>query len=192
MKKTFLAGLLLSILFGGCGKSIDANTTYPYFLNAYIQNIKYSTSSVATFRLQSQPGCIASKVYDITNIGQINVSGFYLDCYIKHYAKNSDFSPTKATAYKMYDAGLLLSATPCNGDLIVGLVDNSIPNLFNNTVLQSANIVNSITNIAKTADSSAAYYTYLIKGNFSCNFKNTNSLVIPVVGDYSVPIKVSR
>jgi hypothetical protein len=183
--------VLLMIGVSACSKPDPYTSNYDYFLDAYINNVKYTTSSVASFVQQNQSGCVANKTYTLTNLGQINVDKYFLDVYLKHYSKNSDFSSVKPNAHKIYDGGQLLSASTCNCDLIIGLVDNSIPSIYNNTILQSTNIVNNITVITKK-DSTAATYTYLISGNFSCNFKNTNNAVIPVVGNYSIPIKVVK
>jgi hypothetical protein len=194
--KKYSVGLLLCYLLFGCGKTSSNNSNSAYFLNTTIKGVAYSTSSVSTFVLSNQSGCVSNKNYNVTNMGQINVDAFYLDCYIKHYANNVDFLPTITTAskttHKIYDAGLLLSGTGCNYDLIIGLVDNSIPSgSFNNTVLMSTGITNSITSATKL-DSTAAYIRYLIKGNFSCKFKNTNNDSIPVTGQFAIPIKVAK
>ena len=191
MRRYLLSILIFCFVLLACGKDNTNNATYPYYLNTYIQNVKYSTSSVATFLLANQQGCVANKNYTLTNVGQINVDAFYLDCYIKHYSNNVDFAPTKPGSHKIFDGGSLLTTSDCNCDLVIGLVDNSIPNLFSNTVLQSTNIVHTITAIAKK-DSTANSMTYVITGNFSCNFKNTNNVIIPVVGTYSVPVKTAR
>jgi hypothetical protein len=181
----------MSVSIYACSKPDDATTNYDYFLNAYINNVKFTTNTVAAFVQPNQLGCVANKTYTLTNVGQINVDSFFLDVYLKHYSKYADFSAIKPGAHKIYDGGQLLSATPCNCDLVIGLVDNSIPSIYNNTILQSTNIVNNITAITKK-DSTTAAYTYLITGNFSCNFKNTNNVSIPVVGSYSIPIKLAR
>jgi hypothetical protein len=181
----------MSVGICACSKPDVADNSYGYFLDTYINNVKYTTSSVATFVQPNQLGCVANKTYTLTNVGQINVDSYFLDVYIKHYSKNVDFATIKPSAHKIFDGGQLLSASPCNCDLVIGLVDNSIPSIYNNTLLQSTNIVNNITSITKK-DSTTATYTYLMSGNFSCNFKNTNSAMIPVVGTYSIPIKVSR
>lgn len=191
MKRYLVYGLMFSVALAACGKTSDNNVSSPYFLNAYIQNVKYSTSSVSTFVLPNQQGCVSNKSYNITNIGQINVDAYYLDCYIKHYTNNLDFAPIKPGAHRIFDGGLLLSTGGCNGDLVIGLIDNSIPSLFSNTVLAPANVVNNITSITKK-DSTATYVTYIVKGNFSCNFKNTNNVVIPVVGSYNIPLKEAK
>ncbi|NDA64498.1 MAG: hypothetical protein EBX50_21085, partial [Chitinophagia bacterium] len=149
------------------------------------------TNSVSTLVLANQTGCLTTKSYSVTNVGQINVDSFFLDCYIKHHNKNIDIATMKAGAYKIYDGGQLLSSSGCNGDLIIGLVDNSIPSIFNNTILQSTNIVHNITNITKK-DSTTTTITYVITGNFSCNFKNTNNRIIPVVGTYKLPLKAAK
>lgn len=181
----------MSVCVYACSKPDDATTNYDYFLNAYINNVKFTTNTVAAFVQTNQLGCVANKTYTLTNVGQINVDSFFLDVYLKHYSKYADFSAIKPGAHKIYDGGQLLSATPCNCDLVIGLVDNSIPSIYNNTILQSTNIVNNITAITKK-DSTTVAYTYLITGNFSCNFKNTNNVNIPVVGSYSIPIKLAR
>ena len=191
MKKYVLGSLLFCFALAACSKSTDTNGSYPYYLNAFIQNVKYSTSSVSTFGLSNQQGCVANKSYALTNIGQINVDAFFLDCYFKHYTNNTDFTTTKPGAHKIFDGGVLLTTSDCNCDLVIGLVDNSIPSLFNNTLLQSTNIVNNVTSISRK-DTTATYITYIISGNFSCNFKNTNNVIIPVVGNYMIPIKESR
>ena len=183
--------LVISSSLYSCSKPDAADNSYGYFLDAYINNVKYTTSSVASFVQPNQLGCVANKAYTLTNLGQINVDSYFLDVYLKHYSKNVDFATIKPGAHKIYDGGQLLSATTCNCDLVIGLVDNSIPSIYNNTILQSTNIVNNITAITKK-DSTAATYTYLISGNFSCNFKNTNSVTIPVVGNYTIPIKIAR
>lgn len=174
-----------------CGKDDDTVTNYDYFLNTFINNVKYTTSSVSTLTLPNQTGCLSTKTYNVTNVGQINVDSFFLDCYIKHFSKNIDLTTMKTGSYKIYDGGQLLSSTGCNGDLIIGLVDNSIPSIFNNTILQTTNQVHTITNITRK-DTTATTITYEITGNFSCSFKNTNNRIIPVVGTYKIPIKAAK
>ena len=83
MKKYLLGYLLFCFGLAACSKSTDTNGSYPYYLNAYIQNVKYSTSSVSTFGLSNQQGCVANKSYALTNIGQINVDAYFLDCYFQ-------------------------------------------------------------------------------------------------------------
>jgi hypothetical protein len=187
----FALYLLMSFAGFSCGKDDEALTNYEYFLNTYINNVKYTTNSVSTVVLSNQPGCISTRTFNITNIGQINVDSFFLDCYFKHYSKNTDFAAMKVGSYKIIDAGQLLSSSGCNGDLVIGLVDNSIPSLFNNTIIQPTNIVHTITSIAKK-DSTANSITYVVSGNFSCNFKNTNNRIIPVVGSYKMPVKAAK
>ena len=192
--KKYSIGLLICYLLFGCGKTSSNISTSAYFLNTTIKGVAYSTNSVSTFVLSNQSGCVANKSYNVTNMGQINVDAFYLDCYIKHYANNVDFFPTTKTpgSHKIYDGGLLLSNPGCNYDIIIGLVDNSIASgSFNNTVLMSTGIINSITSATKL-DSTTAYIRYLIKGNFSCKFKNTNNDSIPVTGQFAIPIKVAK
>jgi len=187
----FALYLLMSFAGFSCGKDDEALTNYEYFLNTFISKIKYTTNSVSTVVLSNQPGCLTTKTFSITNIGQINVDSFFLDCYFKHYSKNTDFAAMKVGSYKIIDAGQLLSSSGCNGDLVIGLVDNSIPSLFNNTIIQPTNIVHTITSIAKK-DSTANSITYVVSGNFSCNFKNTNNRIIPVVGSYKMPVKAAK
>lgn len=193
MKNSSLLILVFSfaIIVLSCSKPDEATKTYDYYLNVYINNVKYSTNNVANFVQPNQTGCVANKPYSLTNVGQINVDSFFLDVYIKHYSRNSDFSSVKPGNHKIYDGGQLLSGTNCNCDLAIGLVDNSIPSIYNNTILQTTNIVNNITSIKKK-DSTDLTMTYIINGNFSCNFKNTRNAIIPVVGNFSVPIKVAR
>lgn len=191
MKRYLLVALILSFILAGCSKSSTDNSTYQYYLTVYIQSVKYSTSSVTTFGLPNQQGCVANKSFNLTSVGQINVDAYYLDCYIKHYANNVDFAPIKPGTHKIFDGGTLLGTNDCNYDLVIGLVDNSIPNLFNNTILQSTNTVHNVTAITKK-DSTANSMTYAVTGNFSCNFKNTNNAIISVVGSYVIPLKEAR
>lgn len=191
MKRYLLASLIFCFGLAACSKTRDTNTNYEYSLSAYIQSVKYSTNSVSTFVLPNQQGCVANKNYTLTSVGQINVNEYYLDCYIKHYSNNVDFAPTKVGAHKIFDGGTLLGITNCNCDLVIGLVDNSIPNLFNNTILQATNAVHNVTAITKK-DSTVNSMTYSVTGNFTCNFKNTNNAIISVVGTYVIPIKTAR
>ncbi|MEI8111064.1 MAG: hypothetical protein WCH59_08740 [Chitinophagia bacterium] len=193
--RTYLYRFLFSCLIGcvglACGKDDETLTNYDYFLNTYINNVKYTTNSVSTLVLSNQTGCLSTKLYSVTNVGQINVDSFFLDCYFKHYTKSIDFALMKTGTFKIYDGGQLLSSTGCTGDLVIGLVDNSIPSIFNNTILQTTNIVHNITSITKK-DSTANSITYVVAGNFSCNFKNTNNRIIPVVGTYKLPVKAAK
>lgn len=186
MNKFF--GFILLFLLSACKKSNDGTLNYPYHLNTTINTTNYVTNSVATFGLKNETGCVANKSFDLTNVGQIDVDAYFLDCYFKHYTNNIDFSSTKPGYHRIFDGGDLLKSNQCNGDLIIGLVDNNIPNLYNNTILQSNNIVNRITNITKI-DSSDNTITYSVSGKFSCSFKNTNNVVISVSGDYVLPVK---
>lgn len=192
--RTFFYRFLFLCLIGSiglaCGKDEDT-TNYEYFLNTFINGVKYSTNSVSSFVLSNQSGCLSTKTYNVTNVGQVNVDSFFLDCYFKHFNKNIDIATMKVGTFRIYDGGQLLSSTGCNGDLVIGLVDNSIPSIFNNTILQTTNIVHTITNITKK-DSTANSITYVIAGNFSCNFKNTNNRIIPVVGSYKMPVKAAK
>ena len=192
-KLNFKLLLLLNVILclSACSKPDVTDNNYGYSLDTYINNVKYTTSSVATFVQPNQLGCVANKTYSLTNVGQINVDSYFLDVYLKHYSINVDFATVKTGAHKIYDGGQLLSATTCHYDLIIGLVDNSIPSIYNNTILQTTNITNNITSIVKK-DSTTATYTYLVSGNFSCNFKNTNNATIPVVGSYTIPLKIAR
>lgn len=192
--RTYLYRFLFSCLIGSiglaCGKDEDT-TNYEYYLNTFINGVKYSTNSVSSIVLSNQSGCLSTKTYNVTNVGQVNVDSFFLDCYFKHFNKNIDIATMKVGSYRIYDGGQLLSSTGCNGDLVIGLVDNSIPSIFNNTILQSTNIVHTITNITKK-DSTVNSITYVITGNFSCNFKNTNNRIMPVVGSYKMPVKAAK
>lgn len=179
---------LVSLGIHSCRKTDNQTMNYPYHLNATINKVNYTTNSVSTFGLVNEPGCVANKSFDLTNIGQINVDAFFIDCYFKHFSNNADFALTKPGAHRIFDGGDLLKSNQCNGDLIIGLVDNSIPNLYNTTILVPTNISNKITAISKV-DSSATSITYSISGNFSCTFKNANNIIIPVSGDYVIPIK---
>lgn len=181
----------LMVFAFSCSKPDEVVSSYDYYLNVYINNVKYNTNNVANFVQPNQTGCVANKPYTLTNVGQINVDSFFLDVYLKHYSKYVDFSNVKPGNHKIYDGGQLLSGTNCNCDLAIGLVDNNIPSIYNNTILQTTNIVNNITSIKKK-DSTALTMTYIVNGNFSCNFKNTKNAIIPVVGNFSVPIKVTR
>jgi hypothetical protein len=183
--------LTISIVLNACSKPDPLDNAYGYSLDTYINNVKYTTSSVASFIQPNQLGCVANKTYTLTNVGQINVDNYFLDVYLKHYSKYTDFAVVKPGAHKIFDGGQLLSATTCNYDLVIGLVDNSIPSIYNNTILQTTNIINNITTITKK-DSTAATYTYVVTGNFSCNFKNTNNSIIPVVGSYTIPLKIAK
>lgn len=191
---TYLFRVLFFCLIGSiglaCGKDEDT-TNYEYFLNTFINGVKYSTNSVSSFVLSNQTGCLSTKSYNVTNVGQVNVDSFFLDCYFKHFNKNTDIASMKVGTYRIYDGGQLLSSTGCNGDLVIGLVDNNIPSIFNNTILQSTNIVHTITSITRK-DSTVNSITYVITGNFSCNFKNTNNRIIPVVGSYKMPVKAAK
>lgn len=191
MGQIIISALFIILVNISCSKPDASSSNYDYFLDVYINNVKYSTNNVSTFVQNNQTGCVANKVYTLTNIGQINVDNYFLDVYLKHYSKNTDFASVKPAAHKLFDGGQLLNGTYCNCDIALGLVDNSIPSIYNNTILQSTNMVNNITSITKK-DSTVATYTYIINGNFSCNFKNTNNVTIPVVGNFSVPIKVAR
>jgi hypothetical protein len=189
---TLLIAFTILVITGfSCGKDDDSLTNYEYYLNTFINDVKYTTSSVSTLVLGNQTGCLSTRSYSLTNVGQINVDSFFLDCYIKHFNKNSDITSMKAGTYRIFDGGQLLSSAGCNGDLIIGLVDNSIPSIFNNTILQTSGIVHTITNITRK-DSTPATITYVITGNFKCNFKNTNNRIIPIVGAYKIPIKAAR
>ncbi|MDE3236946.1 MAG: hypothetical protein KGO81_13415 [Bacteroidota bacterium] len=187
MSHRLLTLLCVILLMAACKKSTDT-TNYPYHLNVSINKVNYTTSSVCTFGLTNEPGCVAGKSFDVTNAGQINVDAFFLDCYFKHYTNNSDFASTKPGSHKIFDGGDLLKSNQCNCDLIIGLVDNGILNLYNTTILQPANIVHKVTGIRKV-DSTATTITYAVAGSFSCYFKNTNNVMIPVTGDYVLPIK---
>jgi len=189
--KKYLPLFSLVLLYAACTKSTNDTVNYPYHLNVSINKVNYTTSSVATFGLSNEPGCVANKSFDITNAGQIDVQDYFLDCYFKHYTYNADFAPTKPGAHKIFDGGDLLKTNQCNCDLVIGLVDNSISNLYATTILQSTNIVHKVTKITKV-DSTATTYTYSVTGNFSCTFLNANNVVIPVSGDYVLPVKETR
>jgi len=183
-----LMAIFFSLVTFSCKKTDTQTTNYPYHLNVTINKINYTTNSISTFGLLNEPGCVVNKSFDLTNIGQINVDAFFIDCYFKHFSNNIDFALTKPGTHRIFDGGDLLKSNQCNGDLIIGLVDNSIPNLYNTTILLPTNIINKITNISKI-DSTSNSITYSISGNFSCNFKNANNITIPITGDYVIPIK---
>ncbi|MFC4232358.1 hypothetical protein ACFOW1_10680 [Parasediminibacterium paludis] len=191
-KKYLIYALLVSILLQGCKKATDTTAAYPYHLNVSINKVNFTTNSVARFGLSNEAGCVANKSFEVTNAGQIDVDAYFLDCYFKHFTNNIDFKNTKTGSYKIFDGGDLLKANQCNGDLIIGLTDNSINNLYSTAILQPTNIVHKITNISIVDTTAATTITYSVSGNFSCNFKNANNVIIPITGDYVLPIKIIK
>ncbi|MFL9485694.1 hypothetical protein ACI6Q2_23125 [Chitinophagaceae bacterium LWZ2-11] len=184
----FYSILLLSVIIAGCKKDDGGVSVYPYHLNVTIGSVKYATNSVASFGLSNELGCVANKSFEVTNAGQIYSSDYFIDCYFKHYTYNKDFSNTRPSSHKIFDGGDLLKNNQCNCDLIIGLIDNSISsNLYATTILQTANVSHNVTKILKV-DTSGNSITYSVSGSFSCYFKNINNVLIPVSGDYVLPI----
>jgi hypothetical protein len=80
----------------------------------------------------------------------------------------------------------LESSSTCNFDISVGLQQNN-----KECTLQNTSKVNNITSVSKASETSS-YILYKVSGNFSCNFKNSSNVIIPVSGTYTTYVQAFK
>ena len=179
---TFLVSLFIS-----CSKSDSSNsaTNQKYRMDATINGTKYTWENLGTFSFDNNPGCIASKSYILTNAGQITSTQYRLDVLVKTYRVASDFVASTG-AHSIQPAYKLESSSTCNFDISVDLTQNDT-----DCILQNTSKVNNITSVSKASETSS-YILYKVSGNFSCNFKNSSNVIIPVSGTYTTYVQAFK
>ncbi len=187
--KIFLIISSVYLLFG-CQQNNPQPNTSSYFLNATINGNSYSRNEVNGFQYTNQQGCVNGKTYEMANVSQIDVASYFLDLNIHHYQNYSDFLVSVPGSHTLYNDPFNTSST-CNLDLIINLDDKQFSGTSQICTLQTNSLTNNITSIVKVSETSTDV-KYDIEGNFSCNFKNTNNVSIPVNGNYKTWINVLK
>jgi len=175
--------IFFSSLFISCSKSDSSTSTSnsQYHLDATINGSKFSWQSIGTFSFDMNDGCVANKKYILTNAGQITSAQYNLDVMVKTYRTATDFvASTGAHSVRSSDA--LYSSSTCNFDISVDLDQNG-----SSCTLQTTSLVNNITSISKASENST-YVRYAVSGSFSCNFKNSSNVLIPVSGIFTTQV----
>ena len=172
---------------GGNGGN-GGNNTDTYFMNATINGVNYSFTSESIYGFGSQGGCLPVS-YFLRNIGQIDVSNFFLDVNLFHYSNNADFSLSDTGYFAVHsiDDYSWVEGSPdfCAQDLVVNLEDNS--NSDNNWFLVPGGI-HVVTSISQSSQSSTDV-VYNVEGNFSMSFVSNNGQSVPVSGNYRVQVE---
>jgi hypothetical protein len=183
----FFSIFVLVSLFISCSKSGSSTTAsnLKYRMDATINGTKYTWENIGTFSFDNNPGCIASKSYILTNAGQITSAQYKLDVLVKTYRVASDFVSSTG-AHSIQPAYKLESSSTCNFDISVDLTQNNT-----DCILQNTSKVNNITSVSKASETSS-YILYKVSGNFSCNFKNSSNVIIPVSGTYTTYVQAFK
>ena len=196
-KILFLAMSLLSfMIFPSCKKNSDSksDSASGYFLDVNINGQPFSVKTISVFGLVNQDGC-DTKIYTHQNIGQIDVASYFVEVNLTHKQNKIDFTSSVPGTYAVKSEDIFSMTNPypygisCNLDLVVSLDDKTLSN--QETTLLSTNRVNTITSISISKESSTKT-TYDIIGNFSCSFKNSRNVTIPLTGKYKAFIEVLK
>jgi len=194
MRKVFLtfAVVFLLIIFNSCKKSdTTSSRSQNYFLTATINGQPYTVNEVTGFDFSDRSGCITNKRYQTSVISQIDVAAYFLDVYIHHYQNYADFNGTSSGPYSIFEDIIGSVDNACNMDLAIALDDNAFSFPGSSCALQTNSLVNNITNVTRVSETSTDV-KYDVEGNFSCNFKNNNNVVIPVTGSYKTYFEVLK
>jgi len=183
----FISLVLFSLSNISCSKSSSSSSSSSsnYQMDATINGSKYSWQSIGTFSFDNNPGCVTNKSYILTNAGQITSAQYNLDVLVKTYRNASDFT-TSVGAHSLYPSYMLYTSSTCNFDISVDLTQNG-----SSCTLQSTSLVNNITSISK-ANETSSYILYTVSGNYSCSFKNSSNVIIPVTGNYTTQVQAFK
>lgn len=173
------------ILFYSCNKSSNNAITKDYQLEVSINGTKYSWQNIGTFSFDNQNGCVSTKKYALTNLGQITTAQYSLDVLLKTYRLAADFT-NQTGSHLIQPSSSLSTITTCNLDISIDLRDNN-----KSCTLQSTNLINNITSISLVEENSS-FTLFRVQGNFSCNFKNSSNIVIPVSGIYTTQVQAYK
>ena len=187
--------LVFSLVFMGCnpddedtntGSSSPPPSNNSYFMNATINGQPYSTDDVGIFGFGNQDGC-TSQNYHLDNIGQIDLANYFLDVYVFRFENNVDFSalsPESGNVIDYYDYFFDDNLVKCNFDLAVALRDEQQSDTQTTLNPSGTHTVTSITQV----DQSSTDITYAIEGTFSFSVTNSVGAVIPITGNYRIPL----
>ena len=189
--KKILTFLMFFIIISSCNEdSLENNTqggTPSYYLNVTINGQNYSNNQTGFLGFSNKIGCTSQPFY-LGSISQINVANYFFDVYLFQLRNNADFSiinPSNGGVYEYNDYWANGSQNYCNFDLMVTLEDKQQSVQTSTLSTQGSNhIVTSINQVGQTSTK----VTYSIEGNFSCSFVNSAGAVIPVTGNYRIPV----
>jgi hypothetical protein len=186
--------IVFSLVFIGCnpddedtntGSSSPPPSNNSYFMNATINGQSYSTNNVVPGGFGGD-GC-TSQNYRLDNIGQINLANYFLDVNIFRLVDNVDFSalsPGPGNVIDYYDYFYDDNLEKCNFDLAVALDDEQQQNTLTTLNPSGTHTVTSITQV----NQSSTDITYAVEGTFSFSVTNSVGAVIPITGNYRIPL----
>jgi hypothetical protein len=149
-----------------------------YHKDATINGTNNTWQSIGTFSFDNNPGCVTNNSYILTNAGQITSAQYNLDVLIKTYRNIADFTSSTG-AHSLLPSYKLYTSSTCNFDISIDLTKNC-----NSCTLQTTSLVNNVTCISK-ANETSSYILFTVSGNYSCSFKNSSNVTIPVIGNYT-------
>lgn len=194
-----MMGLISATLFPSCKKVSPNNSSTlsstGYFLEVSVNGQTFTQkSAISVFGFENQNGC-DTKLYNHQNISQIDVVSCFVEVNLTHKQNKVDFANSTSGTYAVKSEDMFSMTNPypygisCNLDLVVSFQDKTTAN--QETTLLPSSRINNITALSISKESSTAT-TYNITGNFTCTFKNSKNISIPVTGRYKTFIDVLK
>ena len=194
MKKIIIS-LSLALLFGCSSDSNSPNDNL--FLNVNISGTTYSTDVIGFFGNSNEENCLNNGDLFILNIGQIENSSIFLDCYLVSYENDIDFSdPTKnlitnsriTDINDLYENMFFEDVCSLNNDFSIIYQDKLTNELLRFKTGAAKN--HTITNVQLISEDEARKF-YIVEGNFNVTFLKGNTEV-PISGNYRTKIDVFK
>ncbi len=113
-------------------------------------------------------------------------SRFDVNTDILFYRSNADFKNSKPGTYTISNYGIDLFKTYCNLNFNISLRDNNATGNKSTTFVTGTHTVSTITFL----NTKSNYSEYLVGGQFTASFKNSDNVTIPVTGSYQKVIQV--
>jgi len=194
MKKLIIA-LSLTLLFGCSSDSNSPNDNL--FLNINIAGTTYPGDGIGFFGFSDEENCLNNGGLFLLNVGQVENSSIFIDCYLVSYENDIDFNdPSKnvITNSRITDINDLFEFS-FNEDVCSLNNDFSIiyEDKLTNELLRfkpGAPKNHTVTNVQFISEDETSKF-YIVEGNFSATFLKGNTDV-PVSGNYRTKIDVFK
>lgn len=182
MKNLTLLFLIALSLFS-CKKDSGTSSTDNY-LEITINGKNYKADVSGTFGFTDNETCDEKPAY-LANVGQVETSDFFFDIYLLHYENVADFQDATTGDFSVKNS---FFSTLCNFDVGVELEDNTQDDIETTLFSGGKNTISDIKQVGETSTE----INYVVKGSFSCSFRNSSNDKIPVTGSYQLTLNVLK
>lgn len=191
MKRIICLCFLALTLFSCQKDSISPGSGASGFLKITINSKNYvntfdENGFVAHAGFDNQALCDNKKGFLENITDQPLDSRFTTNTDILFYRNNTDFKNSKPATYTISEYGIDLYKTYCNLNFNISLQDNNSSGNKSTTFVSGTHAVTAITFL----NTKSNYSEYLVGGQFTASFKNSDNVTIPLTGSYQKIIQV--